>query len=68
MTDPAETGKLEIEPGATTRSIGIVIAMISVLLLAAQLFFSEINALPWIGLVLSFALIVIGYLQKIAAK
>lgn len=68
MTNPAESKKEKIEPGANIRSIGILIAMLSVLLLAAQLFFGETSAIPWIGLVVSFALVVIGYLQKIAAK
>ena len=69
MTDPAEEHKkVKIEPGANIRSIGILIAMLSALILAAQLFFGETNGLPWLGLAISFALIVIGYLQKIAAK
>ena len=68
MTNPAEPKKEKIEPGANIRSIGILIAMLSVLLLVGQAFSENVNAAPWIGLAVSFALIVIGYLQKIAAN
>ena len=68
MTDPAETDKKKNEPGETTRNIGILIAALSVVLLVGQALSENPTAAPWIGLAVSFALIVIGYLQKIAAN
>ena len=68
MTNPAETDKKKNEPGETTRNIGILIAVLSVVLLISHGFRDVATAAPWIGLVVSFALIVIGYLQKIAAN
>lgn len=68
MFNPVETDKKKNEPGETTRNIGILIAMLSVLLLIGQALSENPTAAPWIGLAVSFALIVIGYLQKIAAK
>ena len=68
MTNPAETDKKKNEPGETTRNIGILIAVLSVVLLISQGFRDVATAAPWIGLAVSFALIVIGYLQKIAAN
>lgn len=68
MFNPVETDKKKNEPGETTRNIGILIAMLSVLLLIGQALSENPTVAPWIGLAISFALIVIGYLQKIAAK
>lgn len=68
MFNPAETDEKKNEPGETTRNIGILIAALSVLLLVGNTLAGNPTGIPWIGLVVSFALIVIGYLQKIAAK
>lgn len=68
MTDPAETDENKNEPGDTTRNIGILIAALSVLLFIGQGLSDNPTAVPWIGFAVAFALIVIGYLQKIAAK
>ena len=68
MFNPAETENEKDNPGVVARTFGIFAAVISVLLLLVQAAGGEPSVLPWAGLFVSFALIVIGYLQKIAAK
>lgn len=68
MFDPVEKDQKKNEPGMTVRNIGILVAALSVLLIVSQGLRDDPTIAPWLGLVVSFALIVIGYLQKIAAK
>lgn len=70
MTNPADTKtKTANEPGDLTMKIGLMLLLVSAFFMvlnmsgAADLTFS-----PWIGLIPAFGLIVISYLQKIAAK
>lgn len=68
MTNPAEQQKQQNKAGIAIRNTGIIIALISALLVLAQMGSDGFAPIPWLGLVLGVVLVVVGYLQVIAAK
>lgn len=68
MSNPAEI-KTAANAGLGLRITGVFIAVIFTLSIVGQsVIDAEPNAVAWIGALTGFALIVIGYLQKISAK
>ena len=68
MTNSAEIEKKPSNPGRITRWAGIAALLFALLVMLSFAFSSVDRAVPWFWILLGFALIVIGYLQKIAAK
>lgn len=67
--DKNETASAKNNPGIALRTTGIAVAILSVFLIFAQLAnVASFTLAPWGGLAIAFGLIVIGYMQKIAAK
>lgn len=56
-------------PGATARAIGTGVAILSVFVILTQITgAADFMVWPWVGAVIGLVLIVVGYLQKIAAR
>lgn len=57
------------EAGSIALAIGTGVALLSVFIIATQITgVADFMAWPWVGATIGLALVVVGYLQKIAAK
>lgn len=57
------------EAGTIALAIGTGVTVLSLFLVATQFTdMADFVAWPWLGLLIGFGLVVVGYLQKIAAK
>ena len=71
MTNPAEVEKnTKSQPGLALRLIGAFVAVLAFVNVVMQTSNpnAEVGAAPWFGIIAGIGLIVVGYLQKIAAN